>query len=179
MPDITVVRPLNLVEEIERFLQEQRAELLARLGIPTIGGAAAGAWTFTNAGRTSLLNGTFDIDSDTWKMALFLSSSNIGASSTTYAGLTNEHSNANGYTTGGIAITLTLAGTTTVTVDISSDPVWTASGGSITARFAVIYEVSGNVLCYCLLDSTPADVTATDGNTLTVAANASGVFTLA
>lgn len=64
-------------------------------------------------------------------------------------------------------------------MDISTDPVWTASGGSITARFAVIYEVSGNVLCYCLLDSTPADVTATTGNTLTVAAHSSGVFTLA
>jgi hypothetical protein len=139
---------------------------------------AAGAWTFTNSGRTSLLNGTFDIDSDTWLMALFLSTSNIGASSTTYAGLTNEHANGNGYTTGGESITLTLSGTTTVTVDIDTDPVWTASGGSITARFAVIYESGGNVLCYCLLDDTPADVTATDGNTLTVAANASGVFTL-
>lgn len=140
---------------------------------------AAGTWTFTNAARTNLLNGTFDLDTDTFKMALFLSTSNIGAGSTTYAALTNEHANANGYTTGGIGVTLTLSGTTTVTVDISSDPVWTASGGSITARFAVIYEVGGNVLCYALLDSAPADVTATDGNTLTVAANASGVFTLA
>lgn len=141
---------------------------------------AAGNWTFTNAGRTELLDNTgFDIDTGSYKCALFLSTSNIGATSTTYAGLTNEHANANGYTTGGIAVTLTLSGTTTVTVDIATDPVWTASGGSITARFAVIYEVAGNVLCYCLLDSTPADVTATSGNTLTVAANASGVFTLA
>ena len=140
---------------------------------------AAGAWVFTNTGRTSLLNGTFDIDSDTWKMALFLSTSNIGAGSTTYAGLTNEHSQANGYLTGGASVVLALTGTTTVKVDINTDPVWTASGGSIVARFGVIYEVGGNVLCYCLLDSTPANVTATDGNTLTVAAHASGVFTLA
>jgi hypothetical protein len=28
---------------------------------------AAGTWTFTNGGRTKLLDGTFDIDSDTWK----------------------------------------------------------------------------------------------------------------
>lgn len=140
---------------------------------------AAGAWTFPDGARTKLIDGTFDIDSDTWKEALFLSTSNLGASTTTYAGATNEHSNANGYTTGGISITLTLAGTTTVTVDISTDPTWTASGGSIVARFAAIYEVSGNVLCYCLLDSTPADVTTTTGNTLTVAAHASGVFTLA
>ena len=136
---------------------------------------AAGPWVFTNASRTSLLNGTFDIDTDTWKMALFLSTSNIGAGSTTYAGLTNEHANGNGYTTGGAAISLTLSGTTTVTVDVATDPVWTASGAGITARFAVIYEVGGNVLCYCLLDSTPADVSVTAGNTLTVAAHSSGV----
>ena len=80
---------------------------------------------------------------------------------------------------GGIGVTLTLSGTTTVTVDISTDPVWTASGGSITARYAVIYEVGGDVLCYSLLDTTPADVTATDGNTFTVAAHTNGVFTLA
>lgn len=144
----------------------------------TVALGAAGSWTFTNGGRTKLLDGTFDLDSDSFKCALLLSTSNIGASSTTHAGVTNEVANANGYTTGGIAVTLTLSGTTTVTVDISVDPVWTASGGSITARFAEIYEVSGNVLVYALLDSTPADVTATDTNTFTVAANASGVFTL-
>lgn len=140
---------------------------------------AAGTWTFVNSAKTNLLNGTFDIDSDSWKCALFQSTSNIGTGSTTYAGLTNEVSGANGYTTGGQSITLTLSGTTTVTVDISSDPVWTASGGNLVARYAVIYEVGGNVLCYSLLDTTPADVTVTDGNQLTVAANASGVFTLA
>lgn len=140
---------------------------------------AAGTWTFTDAMRTSALDGTFDINTDSWKMALFLSTSNLGAASTTFAGVTNEHAAANGYTAGGEAVTLTLSGTTTVTVDVQTDPVWTAAGGSITARFAAIYEVGGNVLCYCLLDNTPADVTATDGNTLTVAANASGVFTLA
>lgn len=138
---------------------------------------AAGSWTFTNAGRTSLLNGDFDINTDTFKMALFLSTSNIGAASTTYAGLTNEVANGSGYTTGGKTLTMSLTGTTTVTVDCD-DQTWTASGGPITARFAVIYESAGNVLCYCLLDSTPADVTATDGNTLTVAIHASGLWTL-
>lgn len=140
---------------------------------------AAGAWTLTNGSRTSLLNGTFDLDSDTFKIALFLSTSNIGAASTTYAGVTNEHANANGYTTGGNAVTGSLSGTTTVTFDTTDPTAWTASGGSIVARYAVLYEVSGNVLAYCLLDSTPADVTATTGNTLTVVINASGVFTLA
>ena len=141
---------------------------------------AAGNWTFTDGARTRMLNGTFDFDTDTFKVALFLSTSNIGAASTTYAGVTNEHANANGYTTGGISLgALTLAGTTTVTVDDPSDMVWTASGGSITARFGVLYESGGDVVCYFLLDSTPADVTATTGNTLTIALNASGIFTLA
>lgn len=139
---------------------------------------AAGAWQFTNTARTNLLNGTFDLDTDSFKMALFLSTSDLGAASTTYAAVTNEHANENGYTTGGESVTLTLSGTTTVTVDLDADVVWTANEGDITARFAAIYEVGGNVLIYCLLDRAPADVTATDGNTLTVAAHASGLFTL-
>lgn len=139
---------------------------------------AAGAWVFTDTAITKMLTGVFDLDTDIFNCALFLSTSNIGTGSTTYAGLTNEHANANGYTTGGIAITFSLAGTTTVTVDIATDPVWTAAGGPITARFAVIYEVGGDVLCYSLLDTAPADVTATAPNPFTVAANASGVFTI-
>ena len=138
---------------------------------------AAGAWTFTTAAKTSILNGDFDFDTDTFNMALLQSTSNIGAGTTTYAGVTNEVATANGYTIGGQAITLSLSGGATVTCD-GSDEVWTASGGSIVARWGVIYEVSGNVVCYCLLDDTPADVTATSGNTLTVAISASGVFSL-
>lgn len=142
---------------------------------------AAGTWTLPSGARTKLLDGTFDIDSDTWKVALVSSASNIGAASTTFAGVTSELSTANGYTAGGIAVTLVPAGTTSVTVSFSSNPVWTASGGSITARWAVLYEVGGNVLAFVLLDSTPADVTATSGNTLTIDSDGtpSPVFTLA
>ena len=140
---------------------------------------AAGSWTFTNTGRTSLLNGTFDLDTDTFRIALFQSTSDLGAASTTYAAVTNEVATANGYTQNAKAVTLALSGTTTVTVDETTNPVWTASGGSIVARSAAIYKVSGNVLCYCLLDSAPADVTATDGNSLTITISASGLFTLA
>lgn len=139
---------------------------------------AAGAWTFPTAAKTSLTTGTF-LDADSYKIALFLSTSNIGSGSTTYAGVTNEHANANGYTTGGNAVTLSRSGTSTVTFDTTDPTAWTASGGSIVARYAVLYEVGGNVVCYCLLDSTPGDVTATTGNTLTLTIHASGVFTLA
>lgn len=121
-------------------------------------------------------------------MALFLSTSNcetLSVGTGVYGDLTNEHSNANGYTTGGIALTgetwTNSGGTTTFDCD---NVVWTASGGSIVCRFAVIYcnatvnSIVKPLLCVSLLDTTPANVTATDGNTLTIAINASGVFTL-
>lgn len=140
--------------------------------------AAAGPWTFTTTTRTKILNGQF-VSTDTWKCALFLSTSNLTTASTTFAGVTSEVAAAFGYTAGGIAVgPLTLAGTTTVTVDFTTDPVWTASGGSITARWVALYEVAGDVYAFALLDSTPADVTATTGNTLTVA-TPSGFATLA
>jgi hypothetical protein len=54
-------------------------------------------------------------------------------------------------------------------MEFRHNPVWTASGGSIVARFAVLYKVSSDdVMAYCLLDATPADVTVTTGNTLTL-----------
>ncbi len=139
---------------------------------------AAGNWLATDTGRTSILAGTL-ATGDSYKVALFLSTSNLSSASTTYAALTNEVANAVGYTTGGIAITLGVSGTTTVTVTTASPMVWTASGGSITAKWAVIYEVAGSVLLYCLLESGGSDVTATAGNTLTITPNASGLYTLA
>ncbi|AIM40411.1 hypothetical protein PBI_ESTAVE1_21 [Mycobacterium phage Estave1] len=142
---------------------------------------AAGTWTLPAAARKMLLDGTFDLDSDTFKVALVTSSSNIGASSTTWAGVTGEVANGNGYTTGGVSVTLTLTGTTSVAVSFATNPVWTASGSGITARWAVLYEVSGNVLAYVLLDATPADVSVASGNTLTIDSDGtpSPIFTLA
>ena len=151
---------------------------------------AAGKWKLYEAAKEYLADGTFDMDNAALglQMALFLSTSNcdtLSVGTGVYGDLTNEHANANGYTTGGIALTGEVwthaAGTTTFDCD---NVVWTASGGSIVARFAVIYAnatLNGTVkplLCVSLLDTTPANVTATDGNTLTIAINASGVFTL-
>jgi hypothetical protein len=141
---------------------------------------AAGTWTLPNGARSKLLDGTFDIDSDSWRVALLTSASNIGPTATTFAAVTGELAAANGYTAGGIAVTLALSGTTSVAVQFAANPVWTAAGGSITARWAVLYELGGNVLAYVLLDSTPADVVATSGNTLTIDSDGtpSPVFTL-
>lgn len=149
--------------------------------------AAAGAWTISNAFKTRILNGgALDIDSDTLKVALVSSTSNIvSGPADCYTGgtgtaLTNELSTANGYTAGGAtAASLSISGTSTVTFDIA-DIVWTASGGSIAARYAVLYDstvASKTIIAYALLDTTPADVTVTTGNTLTI--GIANVFTLA
>ena len=142
---------------------------------------AAGPWLFTNNTRTYILDNTIDMDTDTFRMILVLSTSNLGAASDTYTNLTNEHAEANGYLQTGVSMTtLDLTGTTTVTVDDAADVVWTAAGGSITAKWAAIYSSTADaILCYCLLESGGADVTATTGNTLTVALHGSGIFTLA
>ena len=147
---------------------------------------AADAWKMYQSARERLADGTYDLDTDSFKMALFLSTSDAATltagTNDNLADLTNEHANGNGYTTGGVALTNVVwtRSSNTVTFDCDN-AVWTASGGSITCRFAVIYDdthASDGLLCMTTLDNTPADVTVTDGNTLTVAINASGVFDL-
>lgn len=151
---------------------------------------AAGKWKVYDKAKVHLADGTFDMDNAGLglTMALFLSTSNcntLGVGTGVYGDLTNEHANANGYTTGGVALTgETWTNSTSTTTFDCDDVTWTASGGSIVARFAVIYcNATVNtfvkpLLCVCLLDTTPADVTVTTGNTLTISINVSGVFTL-
>ena len=144
---------------------------------------AADAWTFHDRFKEYMGDNTIDMDNDTFVMRLYTSASNITTTSVGDATTaTNEVANANGYTTGGVtltSVTWTRSGAT-VTFD-SDDAQWTASGGSITTRFAAIIDTTttpDEVICSTTLDNTPADVTATDGNTLTVQINASGIGTL-
>lgn len=129
-------------------------------------------------------DGSIDWDTNTFKIALFTSASNCATlTHDALADLTGQVAAGNGYTTGGVTLTsVTWTNTAgTVTFD-AADPSWTASGGSITARFAVIYQsglfngVTDALVCFALLDNTPADVTVTAGNTLTIQFSASGIF---
>jgi len=146
---------------------------------------AADAWVIHDKTKEYMGDGTIDLDGDAFKMVLLLSTSNIATTSIDgYAAVTNEHANGNGYTTGGEAVgsPTWVESAGTVTFDCA-DQVWTASGGSIVARFAAIYDdtvttpVADPVLCHSLLDNAPADVTATTGNTFTIAIAGTGVFT--
>jgi len=149
---------------------------------------AAGTWIMYDTAKEWIGDGAIDLDGHEFKMALFLSTSNCATlTHDEYGDLTNEHAQQFGYTTGGEACTGTISAanqwlrsSSTVKFDVD-DVVWTAAGGSITARFAVIYDdthATKALLCYCLLDTAPADVTCTTGNTLTVAIHTDGVFTL-
>ena len=150
---------------------------------------AAGKWKTYEPAVKFLLDGTLDLDDTTnWKLALFLAAGNANTlTNTVYGDLTSEHANANGYTTGGVAlsgITLNRSGQV-VTFDVADLlPGWTAAGGSIVFRNAVIYKnatvnsIVKPLLCTCLADTTPGDSTTTDTNTLSFTMNASGIFTV-
>lgn len=151
---------------------------------------AAGKVKLYETTKLYMADGTLDLDDNTnWRLALFLSTSNantLGGTNDIYADITNEHANSFGYTTGGVAITPTWtqsAGTSTFdAADLA--PGWTAAGGSIIARFGVIYKnatvntIVRPLLGVFLLESPAADVTTTAGNTLSVTWNAAGIFTL-
>lgn len=145
---------------------------------------AAGAFFIFNIAKKKIGDGTFDLDTHTFKMALSTATQSLDAtfagSSTDarYADLTNEVANGNGYTTGGKTLTATwVRATGTITWDVD-DQAWTAS--TFTAKYAVIYDntsTNKDLLAACELES-GSTVTVTAG-TLTVTINASGVFTLA
>lgn len=132
-----------------------------------------------------MMDGTIDLDLDTIKCVLLASAYTPNRSThTVYAHLTNELSTANGYTSGGatMASPTTTRASAVTTFDAADVPTWTASGGSLVARYAALYaNVTRNgkvnpLLAYFLLDSAPADVTTADGNSLQIVWNAAGIF---
>lgn len=137
---------------------------------------AAGTFTLYNHVAASIGDGTIDLDGDTFKIALLDSGYTPSAAHDEWADVSgDEIANGAGYTTGGGTLTgVTWGQTGGVSTFDSDNFVWTASGGSITARYAVINDVTANKLIgYYLLDTAPADITATDGNTFTVGPHAS------
>lgn len=144
---------------------------------------AAGRWKLYNAAKFGIGSGLIDLDSHTFKCALFTSSSNANTlTNTLLTDLTNQVAGLNGYTTGGVTLTgVTWTNSSgTITFDFA-DPSWIASGGSIVSRFAVVYDdtAAGDpLLCVCLMDTTPADITVVSGNQLSIQINVSGAFTL-
>ena len=144
---------------------------------------AAGKWKLYAKAKEALWKGEIDLDTHEFRINLYLSTSNCDTLTAhdALADLTNQVATNFGYTQDTKAVTISVSesgGTTTV--DETTNPMWSASGGSITGRHAVIYDhthANKIPVCTCLLDTAPADVTATDGNTFTVTMNVSGLFT--
>lgn len=139
---------------------------------------AAGPVTVPAGNLELLVDGSIDLDTQTLKLALFNSSF---STATRFYSTTNELATANGYTQGGATLAnVTWAEAAGVAVLDADDVTWTAAGGSIVARYAVLYADAGSfpIVGYILLDTTPADVTTTDGNTLTVTWDATGIVRL-
>ena len=131
------------------------------------------------------------LTSDTIKVALLTSSYTPNASTHEYydVHITNEVANAYGYTTGGITLatkTFVESGTPGQYIFSSANPVWTASGGSIVARYWILYNATPSsnkpLLAYghCNYNSgTPIDISADDTYPYTIVLSANGWFTTA
>jgi len=107
--------------------------------------------------KLELLQAVHDFSTDTFKIALYTSAANLGASTTVYTA-TGE-TVGTGYVAGGIALTgvSVLSSGTTAYVDFA-DASWTAS---ITARGALIYNSSKSNKAVAVLDF-GADKTSTN-----------------
>jgi len=137
-----------------------------------------GTIAFYNSWREYLVEGV-NSGSDSFVMGLVTSSYTFSAGHSTISDITNEVSG-NGYSRQTLASVTSSHSSGTYTFDFA-DPVFTASTGSIVARRWFIFDdtVAGDPLvCSGLIDNADADVTTTDGNTLTFNINASGLYTL-
>lgn len=144
--------------------------------------ATAGKWKLYNSAKLKIGQGLIDLDSHTFKCALFTSASN--ANTLTHdelADLTNQVPNGNGYTTGGVTLTGVTWVNSSGTITFDCDEfTWTGSGAGFSAAFVVIYDdtTSGDpLLAVCVLDS-GSDVVVPNLENLIITPHASGVFTL-
>lgn len=115
---------------------------------------------------------------DTYK--LMLTNTDPTTSASTYSGISaTEVANGNGYTTGGVTVTVSSAsqtsGTETVVTSVAS-PTWTATGSMGPFRYVVLYNsTQGGLVSYWDFGSS-LTLAASDTFTATFGAN---LFTLA
>ncbi len=143
---------------------------------------AAGPFVIINSAKPKLIDGTFDIDSHTFKACLLTAAVALSATTTvdTYAEITSEITGA-GYAAGGKVLSVNVSGSGTVTVD-ADDVVWADS--TITgAKYLVVYSDTASakdILGYIDLNtaSGSAIADASASGSFTVRFHANGLFTL-
>lgn len=92
--------------------------------------------------KSGLINGDFDFDTDTIKIALYTNSATLDASTSAYT--TTGEVSASGYTAGGNTLTVSKGITNNVSYVSFADTSWSAN---ITARGALIYKDGGAAVC--------------------------------
>jgi hypothetical protein len=122
--------------------------------------------------KQQLFLGEHDLDTDTIKMALYISAATLDASTTVYSTSNEVSSSGTNYTAGGNTLTgatVSLSGTTAF-VDFA-DTSWTTA--TFTARGALIYNASKSNKAIAVLDF-GSDKTSTSGTfTVQMPANTS------
>lgn len=143
---------------------------------------AASAFFYNNWMKASQSGA--NLNGATLKVTLHSSSYTPNATTqAVYADLSNELSTANGYSSGGATLTgVSFTVSSGSSILAASPTVWNATGGSITARYAVLRYVgtvnsqTDPLIEWVLLDNTPADVEATAGNAFTITWSGSGIY---
>lgn len=137
-------------------------------------------WLAHDQAIEDIIDGDLDVVNDTFVIRLYSSASNVGGVALDDASAaTNELPSANGYLNGGQAVTVSKSragGTTTIHC---TNPTWLAAGGSIAGRFAALVNTTRNpnqVVASCLMDDTPADVSAPDGENFRITIAPTGLF---
>jgi hypothetical protein len=94
---------------------------------------AAGAWTFYNLARKKLADGTFDLDTNAFRMSLYTSASNAATLTlSTRTSVTSEVAEANGYSAFGqplTSVTWTQGASAKVYRFNCAPAIWMAAGG--------------------------------------------------
>jgi hypothetical protein len=107
--------------------------------------------TATNQFKTGLMNGSYNFTTDAFKIALYTGSATLNENTSTYT--TDNEVTGSGYTAGGNALTVSVTPTTGDSGNIAyisfSNVSWTAS---LTARGALIYDVTNGNKTVCVLD---------------------------
>jgi hypothetical protein len=107
--------------------------------------------TATNQFKTGLMNGSYNFTSDTFKIALYTAAATLDENTSTY--ITTNEITGTGYTAGGNTLTVSVTPTTGTSGNIAyisfSNVSWT---GALTARGALIYDVTNGNKTVCVLD---------------------------
>ena len=154
---------------------------------------AATAWVVWNRAKRNIGNGTIVLGTGITKIQLHQTGGATNQFSTTIALSTaasivtagaTEVITANGYTVGGkslLSMTWTAGSAATQIRFDAADPIWTATGGTIsTIKYALLRNSTGagagKVICWSKL--TTAAFNLTVNNTLTIQMAAAGIFNL-